>query len=220
MYISNQPNPRLRQLLSLFPYEHVRPIQRAALDVIAGMFDSGKRFSILEAPTGSGKSALAFTAARYAATLDDLDDEFEPGAYILTPYNNLAVAMASDFGDQGLAALKGRKHYDAAKSGGGNYNDAKADFFESTEGVTNYAYFLRARQAPKRQLVILDEGHNLDRVLLDMAGFRITPETCSAVGLDGPPEHLTGDRNIDWLDAVLREFSANVRDAVGVALLS
>jgi superfamily II DNA or RNA helicase len=52
----------------MFRYGHVRPIQRAALDVIAGMFESGKRFSILEAPTESGKSALAFTAARYAAT--------------------------------------------------------------------------------------------------------------------------------------------------------
>jgi len=202
MYIANQPNPRLRQLLSLFPHENVRPIQRAALSVIAGMFESGKSFSILEAPTGSGKSALAFTAARYAATLDGLDDDaFELGAYILTPYNNLAAAMTSDFGDQGLVALKGRKHY-SAKSGG-NYNDAKADFFESLEGVTNYAYFLRARHAPKRQVLILDEGHNIERILLDMVGFRITPETCRAVGIDGPPGHLTGERIIDWLGAVL-----------------
>lgn len=203
MHVNNQSDSRLRQLLSLFPYERLRPIQRAALDVVARMFESGNRFSILEAPTGSGKSALAFTAARYASTLDDLgDDEFEPGAYILTPYNNLAAAMASDFGDQGLAGLKGRKHYDA-KSGAGNYNDAKADFFESTEGVTNYAYFLRARQAPKRQVLILDEGHKLERILLDMAGFRITPGTCSAVGIDGPPKHLTGERIADWLGTTL-----------------
>jgi Rad3-related DNA helicase len=92
-------------LLSLFPYEYVRPIQREAFDVVATMFETGKGISILEAPTGSGKSALAFTAARYAGTLDDLDDEFEPGAYILTPYNNLAAAMTSDFGDMGLTAF-------------------------------------------------------------------------------------------------------------------
>ena len=127
MCIASQPNPRLNQLLSLFPYENVRPIQRAALDVVANMFETGKALSILEAPTGSGKSALAFTAARFAGTLDDLDDEFDPGAYILTPYNNLAAEMTSVFGDMGLTALKGRKHYD--QKTGGNYEDARDDFF-------------------------------------------------------------------------------------------
>jgi superfamily II DNA or RNA helicase len=69
MYVNNRSDSRLRQLLSLFPYEHPRPIQSAALDAVARMFDSDKRFSILEAPTGAGKSALAFTAARYAGIL-------------------------------------------------------------------------------------------------------------------------------------------------------
>lgn len=202
MYVNNQSGSRLSQLLSHFPYEHLRPIQAAALDVVASMFASNKRFSILEVPTGAGKSALAFTAARYAGTLDAPDDdEFEPGAYILTPYNNLAAAMTSDFGDRGLAALKGRKHY--GPKAGHNYDDAKAGFFGSAEGVTNYAYFLRARQARKRQLLILDEGHNLERILLDMAGFRITPGTCGAAGVDGPPTHLTGVGIVDWLGAVL-----------------
>jgi hypothetical protein len=151
LHVNKKENPRLRQLLSLFPHEHVRPIQRAALDVVATMFESGNRFSILEAPTGSGKSALAFTAARYAGTLDDSEDfDCEPGAYILTPYNNLAAAMTSDFGDQGLVALKGRRHYGPKTAC--NYEDAKADFFGSVEGVTSYAYFLRARHAPKRQV--------------------------------------------------------------------
>jgi Rad3-related DNA helicase len=200
MYVNNQSDSRLRQLLSLFPYEHPRPIQSAALDAVARMFDLNKRFSILEAPTGAGKSALAFTAARYAGTLNDLDDKFEPGAYILTPYNNLADEMISDFANRGLAALKGRRHYDP-KSGA--YMNAKAGFLESTESVTNYAYFLRARQAPKRQVLILDEGHNIERILLEMAGFRITSGICTAVGVDGPPKHLSNERIAGWLGAVL-----------------
>jgi Rad3-related DNA helicase len=141
------------------------------------------------------------TAARFAGTLDDLDDEFDPGAYILTPYNNLAAEMTSVFGDMGLTALKGRKHYD--QKTGGNYEDARDDFFESLQGVTSYAWFLRARQAPKRQVLILDEGHNIERILLDMAGFRITPGICSAAGVDGPPKHLAAERIVDWLSAAL-----------------
>jgi hypothetical protein len=201
-------------LLSLFPYEDVRPIQRAALEIVATMFATDKRFSILEAPTGSGKSVLAFKAARYAGALD-YDDEFEPGAYVLTPYNNLVDAMALDFGDQGLASLKGRNHY-RAKSGGGNYSDAKAGFFESLESVTSYAYFLRFRNAPNRKLLIFDEAHNLERILLDMASFRLTSSICNLVGIDGPTVDLTGDRIVDWLGGVLlptvRKQASRCRD--------
>lgn len=108
--------------------------------------------------------------------------------------------MCSDFGDRGLAALKSRQHY--GPQSGGIYEKAKAGFFDSTEGVTNYAYFLRARQAPKRQLLVLDEGHNIERILLGVAGFSVTPGNCSAVGVDVPPNHLSGARIVDWLGAV------------------
>ena len=73
----------LRKLLSLFPYDVARPTQLAALHVMAQMFRDNLRFNILEVPTGTGKSALAVAAARYAAMLGD--DDFEPCAYILTP---------------------------------------------------------------------------------------------------------------------------------------
>jgi hypothetical protein len=104
----------------LFPYEHPRPIQSAALDAVAIIFDPYKCSPILEAPAEAGKSALVFNAARNAGTLDEFgDEEFEPGAY----------------------------------------EDAKAGFFESTRAVTSCTYFLRARQAQKRRVLILDEGH-------------------------------------------------------------
>lgn len=202
MSIDDRPDSLLAQLLSLFPYENVRPVQRLALNTVARMFESAEKFSILEAPTGSGKSALAFTAARYAGTVDDFGEtEFEPGAYILTPYNNLAAAMTSSFRDQGLTALKGRRHYGPQSAH--SYADAKTAFFQSIGGVTNYAYFLRARHAPKRQLLVLDEGHKIERILLDMAGFRIVPATCREAGVDGPPKHLAGGQLINWLGAVL-----------------
>ena len=90
------------------------------------MFAEGNRFAIIEVPTGAGKSALALATARYAATLSDA--EFGPGAYILTPYNNLATQMTSDFRNQGLAALRGRKHYGPKSVS--TYEDARADFLD------------------------------------------------------------------------------------------
>jgi Rad3-related DNA helicase len=194
-------NPQLSALLSLFPHKLARPTQVAALEVIARMFAEGNRFTIIEVPTGAGKSALACATARYAATLDD--DGFGPGAYILTPYNNLAMQMAGDFKNLGLAALKGRAHYGGKSAGA--YEDAKADFFESHLGVTSYAYFLKARRLPERRVLILDEGHNLERILLGMVDFRITSQTCQAAGVDAPPQFRTHEkaRIVDWLGTVL-----------------
>lgn len=207
LYCNDQSNPLLRQLLSLFPYEPARPVQKAALGIIARMFDDGNHFSIIEAPTGAGKSALAFAAARIGATLDDGD--FSPGAYILTPHNNLADRMTSDFGHLGLASLKASRHYDPAASGNCHedictYEQAKARFFKTPLGVTNYAYFLRACQLPERQVLILDEGHNLERILIDIEGFSITSQTCAAAGVEtprlfGPHEQ---ERIVSWLGAV------------------
>ena len=208
LHNNDQSNPLLRQLLSLFPYEPARPVQRAALEIIARMFHDGNHFSIIEAPTGSGKSALAFTTARIGATLDD--GEFSSGAYILMPHNNLAEQMTSDFGNLGLASLKASKHYDSVSPGNCRndictYEQAKARFCECPLGVTNYSYFLRARRLPQRPVLILDEGHNLERSLLELEGFSVTSQTCRAAGVDAP--RLFGpheqEETASWLGTVL-----------------
>ncbi len=198
---NTQSHPQLRELLSLFPYDSVRPVQKGALEILARMFTKDIHFSIIEAPTGAGKSALAVATARYASTLSN--EDFDPGAYILTPHNNLAEQMISDFGNLGLTSIRGRKRYEAKCAGA--YEYAKGAFVDSLIGVTNYAYFLHARHLPERQALVLDEGHNLERSLLDMAGFRVTPQTCRAIDIDFPPRfgiHENG-HIVDWLGAVV-----------------
>ena len=200
----------LRELVSLFPYDVARPTQSAALEVIAKMFRENFRYNIIEAPTGTGKSALAFASARYAASLDN--GEFERGAYILTPYNNLADQMVSDFRHLGLASLRGRKHYDAKH--GATYEMARRDFAQSDVGVTSYAYFLKAGHLPDRQALILDEAHSLERILLDSAGFRITRNHCRAIEIDVPLQ--LGERNRDQMvDWFARVFLPALRKQAG-----
>ena len=197
----SQSHPQLRELLSLFPYDSARPVQKGALAILARMFTDDVHFSIIEAPTGAGKSALAVATARYAGTLNN--EEFDPGAYILTPHNNLAEQMIADFRDLGLSSIRGRNHYEAMCAGA--YEQAKNEFVESLIGVTNYAYFLHARHLPERQLLVLDEAHNIERALLDMVGFRITPQTCLATGIDVPPWFGIHDHKqiVDWLGAAV-----------------
>jgi ATP-dependent DNA helicase DinG len=195
-------NSDFRELISLFPHDFPRKTQIAALHTLASMFEEGSKFSIIEAPTGSGKSAIALTAARYSASLND--DSYEPGAYILTPTNNLATQMAASFTPWGLATLKGRQHYGAASSG--VYDHARKVFFDSRLSVTNYAYFMRAQHLPERQMLILDEGHNLEKILLNSAGFTIPAETLKNIGLGAPPRraHPWKGNDVTWLrDQVL-----------------
>ena len=190
----------LNKLLSLFPHQSIRPTQAAALRVIAQMFREDRGFTIIEAPTGAGKSALAFTTALYAASCDD--QQFRSGAYILTPSNNLAEQMIGAFGDIGIAALKGRRHYTHQKSS--SYENAKSAFYTNSIGVTNYAYFLKASHLPERQVLVLDEAHNLERILLDHAGFAITPQICRAARIGTPPPlDKTQTQIVDWLGLVL-----------------
>lgn len=197
----SRSHPQLRELLSLFPFDSARPVQKGALAILDRMFTDDVHFSIIEAPTGAGKSALAIATARYAGTLKN--EEFDPGAYILTPHNNLAAQMIADFPDLGLRSIRGRRHYDAKCAGA--YEQAKDEFVESLIGVTNYAYFLHARHLPERQLLVLDEAHNIERALLDMTGFRVTPQTCWAAGIDVPPRFGIHDHKqiVDWLGAVV-----------------
>ena len=70
-----------------FPYEEQREQQTYAIQkVIEAFMNDDKRFVILEAGTGVGKSAIGLTVARYInrnlATYED--DNIGPGSYFLT----------------------------------------------------------------------------------------------------------------------------------------
>jgi len=79
--------------------------QRAAIEFAVNAFNSGKRIVIIEAPTGSGKSAVAMTLA------DMVND-----AYYLTITKILQDQLSGDFGEESnyhdpVIELKGRNAY-------------------------------------------------------------------------------------------------------------
>jgi ATP-dependent DNA helicase DinG len=86
-------------MIKHFP-EHITPRepQIKALDFIDKSIAEGKRFIILEAPTGSGKSPIAVTLANWSQD-----------AFILTPAVGLQKQYQDDFPHLRLA--KGRAHY-------------------------------------------------------------------------------------------------------------
>jgi Rad3-related DNA helicase len=102
--------PVLDRLLDGFPFPTPRPMQVAALGVMAESLESNSRYTAVEGPTGSGKSGLAISLAQVAAARG-ADEEYKAGAYILTSQKSLAAQLLGDFSPLGLVELKGRSNY-------------------------------------------------------------------------------------------------------------
>jgi ATP-dependent DNA helicase DinG len=184
---------RPSQIRDYFPFsDKIRPAQEKALAVIERARANSKKFVLLELPTGTGKSAVAIAAARWASTWGN-------GAYILSPQKTLTAQYMRDFTDCGLVELRGRASYrckdfntdcevgasmrgkDVTTCLGCPYKAAKDDFVSSKMGVTNFDYFLAetlySGQLPRRSMLIIDEAHNLEQKVLGFTDFEILPST-------------------------------------------
>ena len=86
-------------MLEHFPLPEPRPLQASVLSAIEKAYEDGFRYVILEAPVGSGKSAMAICAARRYGT-----------SHILTPKKNLQDQYFEDF-HKHIHLMKGRGAY-------------------------------------------------------------------------------------------------------------
>jgi Rad3-related DNA helicase len=91
-------------ILSFFPLEQPRKIQKAVIEEIDKAFRNGKKFVILQAPVGSGKSAVAITFAR----------KFN-NSHIITPQKSLQNQYYKDFSED-TVLMKGRNAYPCTRS--------------------------------------------------------------------------------------------------------
>ena len=82
-----------------FPMPQFRPYQESTIEAILKGWRSGKRYVIVEAPTGAGKSALALSLGRFFGD-----------TFLATPQKMLQNQYMNDFPDH-LFELKGRSNY-------------------------------------------------------------------------------------------------------------
>lgn len=85
--------------MDFFPLKEPRVSQTKVIDEIEKAYASGYRFAIIEAPVGSGKSAIAITFARLFGT-----------SHIITPKKSLQNQYFADFQDH-VVLMKGRAAY-------------------------------------------------------------------------------------------------------------
>jgi ATP-dependent DNA helicase DinG len=88
-----------KTILSCFPHKEPRSTQVAVLNEIQKVFESGKKFIILEAPVGSGKSPIAIALARYFGD-----------SHLITPRKSLQDQYYEDFSEESVL-MKGRNAY-------------------------------------------------------------------------------------------------------------
>jgi len=155
----------------LFPYPETRDSQEQAIEfALDSLIANDKKFVIIEAGTGVGKSAIGYTVAKYVdhnRTKPPME-EYENGSYFLTTQKILQDQYVKDFGVRGMFSIKSSSNYTCkhnsentcAESGRAlrtaekgsrfwntcvfkcPYKIAKSEFISSRLGVTNFSYFL------------------------------------------------------------------------------
>ena len=154
---------------TFFPYVKPRKEQRHAIEfAIKAIKDSDKRFVIIEAGTGVGKSAIGLTLSRYLEQAIPNQEGFAQGGYFLTTQKILQAQYEKDFGaprgdmksiysasnysckfhkendcrtsQQMLRTADRKSAFFKACAGTCRYKMAKKNFLESPESVTNFPY--------------------------------------------------------------------------------
>jgi ATP-dependent DNA helicase DinG len=173
-----------------FPLKTPRPDQERALDELCQLVESGKRILIAELGTGVGKSAVSACFNRWLMARETTVPEgYARGGVVLTSQRVLQDQYIRDFafsrdlrsaanfkcdgpmgGTCGETARArkavGKELAKALECPACPYRLAKMDYVTAELGVTNYSYFLSesvyAGELPLRQLLILDEAHNVE----------------------------------------------------------
>lgn len=176
-----------------FPFGEFREHQEDAILQTVGAYLQGRKYVVIESPTGSGKSVIAYTACKVIQELypfterrsHAIDKGREPGPYSVATVQTRALQIQYDESFSDMPLLWSATNFECAAMpyepeahwGAWNckkmkcdyinqcaFNNAKEKFFDADIGITNYAYFLHQRSMVPA-VVVIDETHNLEEAL-------------------------------------------------------
>ena len=194
----------------IFPFPSPRAGQKELITKILSAYESGKKFVVLSAPTGVGKSCIGLAVANYFGN-----------SYILTSQKSLQQQY---YDTLQVPFVLGRKNYqciqlpdrtcDIGKCLGKEnkkcnvcpYGTAKAFCLNSPHSGLNYAYFLNLIQSPQKtfqkKILVCDEAHNLEEELLKIYTPKVDIFTIKNLALGSSSKDLPKpgtDMELDWL---------------------
>lgn len=180
----------------------------------SSILSSPKRYTIREAPPGSGKSVVAMSIAQLL-----MDDQ---RVAILVPLKSLQDQYAQEFEGQAFV-MKGMSEHSCAlkpfltveegpchlgfkcelRDGGCSYYDAKREAQTTRILITNVAYFWYANKfgggLGKWHTIIVDEAHLLEGWLMQLVSVRVTlPQLEQVLGLDADIGLPASEKVEDW----------------------
>jgi len=182
-----------KQIHKFWPLTNpIRKNQEIAFDWLENQTN---KYLILESPVGSGKSALAITYARYL-------NQGNGNSFILTPQVLLQQQYENSFSKSLIFSLYGKTNYYCKTKktncslGDSIYPKCDNCIYKSTLGEANYSsnlvmnytlaliHFAYLPFLGKRQLMILDEAHTLEKELVEFESVIYTKANCKKYGID------------------------------------
>jgi Rad3-related DNA helicase len=206
-----------------FPYPKIRKQQEQVLDFI--IKNLKKRFFVLECPPGTGKSAIAITISKWIVDNFPVED-CQPGSYILTTQKILQSQYFDDFEDVSniwsksnykclnedlknascqsglmLSKLLGKRSSCEDKC---PYIREKKKFINGPVSITNVSFMLNqlvyGKEIPRRQLLVVDECHNIEQSIIDFVSVNINKKFCeNELEIDYPEDIKNTDDLYHWI---------------------
>jgi Rad3-related DNA helicase len=179
-------------------HDEFRPGQESTIDKVLSM--GGGQVAFLEAPTGSGKTAIAraagattsVTALCKTNALQEANYEINYGFDPLYGRGNYPCSLDSSV-SAGLCEYAEIGMHKCPSSDVCQYLVQKAEVKASMVRSLNYAYWMTARW-PKQEMtdyLFLDEAHLLSEIVLDRVGCTITDADRKEWGLPNFPSIST-----------------------------
>ena len=226
-----QKNVVMMKIEDFFPYPEIRDAQRTAIDFcIQSLAD--KRYVIIEAGTGVGKSAIGLAASRMLCKNAEKYVDFGEGTYFLTTQKILQDQYISDFGKDHMRSIKSSSNYQCsyhkrntcqesqrllrneekgsrffkACTFSCKYKNAKQQFLESSESVTNFPYFLTeatfSGKITPRDVLVIDEAHNIEAELSNFIEITISERFVKYALKMRWPDRSTQFQVVKWIREV------------------
>ena len=205
-----------------FPHEEPRPEQTKIINFCIENFED-KRFVVVEAGTGVGKSAVGVTVARYMNSLHGFSSHFT------TTQKILQEQYIRDFSSIGMCSIKSASNYSCSFKKGQScgdsqkelriepkgtkfwkscvmncaYKKAKTKFVESKFGVTNFPYLITESNLSggikPKELLVIDEAHNVESELSKFVEVSVSSKFAKQFFKSGFEFPTTKAKTYKWL---------------------
>jgi Rad3-related DNA helicase len=218
-------------MLKHFPKDLLpaRDVQKVALKAIEQAFAAGKRAFVLDAPTGAGKSAIGITVSHYFGSafitspqnllVDQVAGDFKSlrrvsgkSTYICRAFPFPASVLGDERTCEDAEDTDKELHDEVCR----DYIPARNAFWGGPLSVTNLDFLYWAPCPPSlectmfhRELLVIDECHNLEEKLIGFGRTPISERQCWRVGL--PRQFFHGVGNQQLAERRLQEFIAAVK---------